>query len=216
MTASQDTSAPGCASAESAPLPIRLHHAVQQQHALGSGIGPKLIDRRSPHASASRGIVTFIAGRRSGDFVESVKHANTCAVARRHRIPSRAGSLFGRMGIFSCDSTAHRCAQSKSKRFLPAYGAAPLAVQHLPRRQPARTATPHELRTVRRLTRHYRSTPSLRPNDLSSNLAIRRFRRFQTPKYHRLPPYSSVHEPTVAPQTRLRHLGIPSQMCCLT
>ena len=99
MTASQDTSAPGCASAESAPLPIRLHHAVQQQHALGSGIGPKLIDRRSPYASASRGMVTFVAGRSCGEFGDSSPvppHAQSRAELEppRARVPYTAGCKF--------------------------------------------------------------------------------------------------------------------------
>ena len=62
MTPSNDTSTSGLASAESAPLPIRIHRALQHQHASGSGTGPKLIERRAPHAPAPRGMVTFEAG----------------------------------------------------------------------------------------------------------------------------------------------------------
>ena len=62
MTPSNDTSTSGHASAESAPLPIRIHRALQHQHASGSGTGPKLIERRAPHAPAPRGMVTFVAG----------------------------------------------------------------------------------------------------------------------------------------------------------
>ena len=41
-------------------------------------------DRRPArsHGPMLRAVVTFVAGRRWGDFVESVKRANTCAVTR--------------------------------------------------------------------------------------------------------------------------------------
>ena len=136
MTASQDTSAPGCASAESAPLPIRLHHAVQQQHALGSGIGPKLIDRRSPHASASRGMVTFVAETSRRDFVDSSlvpTHAQSRAgiESPRARVPYIAGCEFSPATVLRAAAL-----QSKSKRFLTAYGARQLTVQRLAPPQP--------------------------------------------------------------------------------
>ena len=121
MTASQDTSAPGCASAESAPLPIRLHHAVQQQHALGSGIGPKLIDRRSPHASASRGMVTFVAGRRRGDIADS-SLARTHAQSRAE-LKAVAGGLPNMARCESSPTTAlpSDALQSKRECCLAAY-----------------------------------------------------------------------------------------------
>ena len=122
MTASQDTSAPGCASAEFAPLPIRLHHAVQQQHALGSGIGPKLIDRRSPHASASRGMVTFVAGRRRPDLVDSSRvpiHAELRAEieSSRARDPYTANLKYSPATVLRA-ATLH----SKWTHSLAAYG----------------------------------------------------------------------------------------------
>ena len=55
-------------------------------------VGPKLIDRRSPHASASRGMVTFIAGRVSGDYTDQ-SYVRTHAQSRadiespRARVP---------------------------------------------------------------------------------------------------------------------------------
>ena len=51
-------------------------------------------------------------------FCRSVVPANTCAVACGDRIPSRAGSLYGRMRIFSWDSAA---LQFERKRFHAAY-----------------------------------------------------------------------------------------------
>ena len=58
---------------------------------LMSGIGP---------------VVTFVAGRRPGEFRDLVTHANTCAAPRGSRIPSRAGALYGRMRICSFDTAA--------------------------------------------------------------------------------------------------------------
>ena len=58
---------------------------------LMSGVGP---------------VVTFVAGRRRGEFGDLVTHANTCAGTRGARIPSRAGALYGRMRICSSDTAA--------------------------------------------------------------------------------------------------------------
>ena len=48
------------------------------------------------------------AATRGGDFVASVKRANTCAITRGSLSLSRAGSLYGRMRIFSCDGGCAR------------------------------------------------------------------------------------------------------------
>ena len=118
-----DTSAPGCAPAESAPLPIRLHHAVQQQHALGSGIGPKLIDRRSPHASASRGMVTFVAGRRRGDFGDSSLVRMDAQSRAEIESPRARGPYTARCEYCPATGVRPDALQSKRQRFLFAYGA---------------------------------------------------------------------------------------------
>lgn len=62
-----------------------------RSESLMSGVGP---------------IVMFVAERRRGEFGASVKRAHTCAVARRHSIPSRARSLYSPMRIFYCDTAA--------------------------------------------------------------------------------------------------------------
>ena len=148
MTASQDTSAPGCASAESAPLPIRLHHAVQQQHALGSGIGPKLIDRRSPHASASRGMVTFMAERRRGDLGDP-PHVPTHAQSRaeigssRARVPYMAGGEISLATMMRAPAL-----QSKWARSPAAYADENPASQRIAKAQPTLDAIHHYYRRV--------------------------------------------------------------------
>ena len=47
----------------------------------------------APTATPNEPFRTFLAGRRGGDFLESVTRANTCAAMRRDSILSRAGSL---------------------------------------------------------------------------------------------------------------------------
>ena len=154
ITAFQDTSAPGCASAESAPLPIRLHHAVQQQHALGSGIGPKLIDRRSQHASASRGIVTFIAGRNRRDFFDP-SHVQTSAQSRADLACLPRGRFIYSETRIAADDSATR-------------GCAPVEVATFPRRLrrcKAHAPTPCETTATARHRFHQLVAPTAAPQE---------------------------------------------------
>ena len=82
-------------------------------------VEPRVSDAMHHRATWSRCTVMrdFRCRYEPSRFWRFVIHANTCAVTRGDWIPSRSGTLYLRLRIFSCDSGAHRCAPVEADAF---------------------------------------------------------------------------------------------------
>ena len=111
-SASRDSPTLPCARSCTQPLPRRLYDEALRSRESGARQREDSMRPETWHLTradpASRRDVH--RSKETSGSLQFVTRAKTCAVTRGDRIPSRAGSLYGRMRISSCDSAAPRCA----------------------------------------------------------------------------------------------------------